>query len=407
MRRASTAALTALLTTLVAAALAACSGASVKTAASPPPASTTAASGTPSGSPAAGLGAQPPTVWLCRPGHQPDPCLSDLTTTVVDGAGRRTTSPDPRTVRHPKPLAADCFYAYPTVSSEPTPNADLRVQNAERQVALVQAARFSAVCDVWSPIYRQRTLGDLFNVSDGAPNSTAHQIAYASLRSGWRSFLATHDPARPIVLIGHSQGASMLIRLLRNDIDGNPAVRRQIAVAVLLGGNLTVAKGAAIGGDFHHIPLCTRPGEPECAIAFSTFPGQPPVGAFFGRPGSGVSLLSGNVRTAGLQVACVNPVAPGSVATLGLHPYFPSALARSGASTPWTAYPGHATAQCRTGGGASWLQVSPTSAGQQAAALLHERLGALWGFHDIDVNLALGDLVADAAASVNGWYRHH
>ena len=256
-------------------------------------------------------------------------------------------------------------------------------------------------------MYRQRTLGDLFNLGDGAPDSKPNKIAYDSLRSGWHSFLAAHDPTRPIVLIGHSQGAAMLIRLLRNDIDNDPAVRRQIAVAILLGGNLTVARGKPVGGDFHHIPLCTRPGESGCVIAFSTFPDTPPPGAFFGRPGGGVSLLSGNVNTKGLQVACVNPVDPGSHAAAGLHPYFPTAMAKSGASTPWTTYPGHATAQCRTGAGASWLQVSPTRAGRKAATLLHERLGALWGFHDIDVNLALGDLVADAAASVDGWHQRH
>jgi hypothetical protein len=395
----------ALIAALAAAGVAACSGQSAKTASPPPPSSSPSASASPSATPTATRTVDKPTVWLCRPGHRPDPCVSDLAATVIDGNGRRTTSPDPRTTRHVRPQPADCFYAYPTVSGESTANADLKIQAAERQVALVQAARFSAVCDVWSPMYRQRTLGDLFNLTDGAPDSRAHQIAYASLRSGWHSFLAQHKPNTPIVLIGHSQGAAMLIRLLRNDIDNDTEVRRQIAVALLLGGNVTVAQGRVIDGDFHHIPLCTRPGQPGCVIAYSSFPGQPPPGAFFGRPGSGVSLLSGDVRTKGLQVACVNPVSPGSHAPLGLHPYFPSAMAKSGASTPWTAYPGHATAQCRTGAGATWLQVSPTAAGRRAAALLHERLGALWGFHDIDVNLALGDLVNDAAASVNGWYQ--
>lgn len=395
-------ALTAAVATFAVLGVAACSGHSAKTAA-PAPTSATPTLSTTTTTPST----TPPstterTVWLCRPGHQPDPCVSDLGATVIDADGRRSTE---TVASHGSP--ADCFYAYPTVSGESTANADLRIQAAERQVALVQAARFSTVCDVWSPMYRQRTLGDLFNLTDGAPDSKAHQIAYASLRSGWQAFLAAHKPNRPIVLIGHSQGASMLIRLLRNDIDNDPAVRRQIAVALLLGGNLTVAKGKPIDGDLHHIPLCTEPGEAGCVIAYSTFPSQPPVGAFFGRPGGGVSLLSGNTKTKGLQVACVNPVKPGSRDALGLHPYFPSAMAKSGASTPWTAYPGHATAQCRTGAGASWLQVSPTPAGRKAAQLLHERLGALWGFHDIDVNLALGDLVADAEASVNGWYRRH
>jgi hypothetical protein len=199
----------------------------------------------------------------------------------------------------------------------------------------------------------------------------------------------------------------MLIRLIRDDIDNDAAVRRQIALAVLLGGNLTVATGSTTGGDFRNLPLCTRQRQSNCVIAYSSFPREPPAGAFFGRPGSGVSLLSGDTRQAGLQVACVNPVAPGSTKALGLHPYFPSRLADSGAGTPWTAYPGHGTSQCRHADGATWLQISPTPAGRKTAALLHERLGSLWGFHDIDVNLALGDLVDDVAASVDGWHQRH
>jgi len=395
----------ALIAALLATGVAACSAHSAKPSATDPTPSMPSPSDTATSTPTTTPAADQRTVWLCRPDHQPDPCVSDLTTTVIGASGRRRTSPDPRTTRHPKPQPADCFYAYPTVSGESTANADLRIQAAEKQVALVQAARFSAVCDVWSPMYRQRTLGDLFNVTDAAPDSRPQQVAYASLRSGWHGFLAAHDPKRPIVLIGHSQGAAMLIRLLRDEIDNEPAVRRQVALAVVLGGNLTVAQGKTIDGDFHHLPLCTERGETGCVIAYSTFPKQPPPGAFFGRPGSGVSLLNGNVRTKGLQVACVNPVEPGSSAAKLLHPYFPTALAKSGASTPWTSYPGHATAQCRTGAGATWLQITPTAAGREAAALLTERLGPLWGLHEVDVNLALGDLVADAAASVNGWYR--
>jgi hypothetical protein len=347
------------------------------------------------------------TVWLCRPDRRPDPCASDLTATVVDTSGGRTTAPDPRTIRHPRRPPADCFYAYPTVSGESGRNADLRIQDAERQVARVQATRFSEVCDVWSPMYRQRTLSDLFNLTDAAPDSVANRTAYRSLRSGWRAFLAAHDPSRPIVLLGHSQGASMLVRLIRGEVDDDPALRRQIALAVLLGGNVTVRRGQSTGGNFRHVPLCTSPDRAGCVIAYSSFPDQPPSAAFFGRPGRGVSLLTGDTRRRDLQVACVNPVSPGSHAALGLHPYFPSALADSGAPTPWTAYPGRATAQCRSGDGATWLQVSPTTAGQAGATLLKERLGALWGFHDVDVNLALGDLVTDAGRSIALWHRQH
>src|SRR4051794_36922237 len=122
------------------------------------------------------------TVWLCRPGRAPNPCISDLSTTVVAPDGTRTVQREHAARR----TAADCFYAYPTVSGEQQANADLRIQAAQRQVALVQAARFSEVCDVWAPMYRQRTLGDLFNLADGAPDSAANRAAFRSLRSGWQ-----------------------------------------------------------------------------------------------------------------------------------------------------------------------------------------------------------------------------
>ena len=61
--------------------------------------------------------------WLCRPGHVPDPCVTDLTATVVAASG-------PTTVRHAAVAAdppVDCFYVYPTVSSQPGVAADLHV----------------------------------------------------------------------------------------------------------------------------------------------------------------------------------------------------------------------------------------------------------------------------------------
>src|SRR3954453_9584846 len=248
-------------------AMTACSGRGAPRTLPPPPVSSASTSATtsPAGE----------TVWLCRPGHRPNPCLSNLATTVVAADGTRSV----RTHSAARSTDADCFYAYPTVSNESQSNADLRIQTSERQVALAQAARFSPVCDVWSPMYRQRTIGDLINPLDGKPDSLANRTAYESLRAGWLSFLAAHDPRRPIVLIGHSQGAAMMIRVLRKDIDHDPAVRRQLALAVLLGGNLAVASGRATGGDLRHIPLCTRPGQAGCVIAYSSFPEQPPAAA--------------------------------------------------------------------------------------------------------------------------------
>src|SRR5205814_1171695 len=124
----------------------------------------------------------------------------------------------------------------------------------------------------------------------------------------------------------------------------------------------------------------------------------------FGRPGLGVSVLSGERARPGLQVACVNPVDPGGGSHL-LHPYLPTASAASGASTRWTSYQGRVVGRCRSADGATWLEVTPTPAARGRTSFLQQSLGTLWGYHVADVNLALGDLVTDVSLAARTWHR--
>ena len=333
------------------------------------------------------------TVWLCRPGAPGNPCESSLVSTAVLPDGSHRADPPPAPVN----TGLDCFYVYPTVSQETGANADLRIQPAETDVAIAQAARFSSVCRVWAPMYRQRTLSDLFNLPHGAVDSPQNALALASVRTAWRDYLAHDNAGRRVVLIGHSQGAAMLIRLIRADIDPDPAMRGRIALAILIGGNVTVADGRRTGGSFQHIELCTHKGESGCVIAYSSFPSQPPAFSLFGRAGSGVSALSGETAT-DRQVACVNPA--GIVAgNAFLHPYVPSAQLRAvPVSTPWASFPGQLRAECRHAGTATWLQVTTTQHRAGLDRLLGQGLGPAWGYHIVDVTIALGDLVDDVAA---------
>src|SRR5262249_48824242 len=132
-------------------------------------------------------------------------------------------------------------------------------------------------------------------------------------------------------------------------------------------------------------------------IAYSTFPSQPPANSLFGRPGQGVSFLSGQTATAHVEVACVNPAGPGG-GTAGLVPYFTTVTSSPPpppVHTLWVTYPGLYTAGCHEGGGASWLQVSATRAAGDNRPVVTQNLGPTWGFHVDDVNLALGNLVQD------------
>ena len=99
----------------------------------------------------------PSTVWLCRPGLAGNPCLAGLSTTVVERGGATHVVPASPAKNPP----VDCFYVYPTVSNQPTVNANLRIGLQETAVAVTQASRFSQVCRIFAPVYRQITLGAL------------------------------------------------------------------------------------------------------------------------------------------------------------------------------------------------------------------------------------------------------
>ncbi|HVC13868.1 MAG TPA: DUF3089 domain-containing protein [Acidimicrobiales bacterium] len=345
----------------------------------------------------------PRTVWLCRPGLAHDPCVGKRTLTSVAADGTRTTE----TAAAPTPSGVDCFYVYPTVSSETSDNANLVVQPAERIAAVVQASPFSQLCSVWAPMYRQTTLGDI--VKDGIAGLPRRAVstAYRSLLSGWHDFLAHDDDGRPIVLIGHSQGAALLVRLIHKAIDVEPGVRSRILVAILAGGNLQVPSGRTVGATFRHVPLCTKTGETGCAIAWSSFPSAPPAASPFGRPGEGVSIQAGERASNGEEVACTNPAALGG-GTAGLDPYFAAAQVPTlspAPSTPWVTFPGLYTAHCAHAGGATWLQIDHASG--TGRPVVAETQGPAFGYHADDVNLVLGNLLGDVAAAESAFRAHH
>jgi hypothetical protein len=301
----------------------------------------------------------------------------------------------------PQHSAFDCFYVYPTVTaSAATSNTSATVTPAVEAAAVSQASRFSQVCNVWAPTYRQRTSASLAKGLGNDP--AADEISYQSLLAGWKAYLADDNHGRPVVFIGHSQGAANLIRLLRSQVDGDPALRNRMVSAIILGGNVQVPVGKTVGGTFAHIPACTKTGETGCVIAYSSFSSQPPADSLFGRPGQGVSLQSDQRVSQGQQVVCTNPAALGQTTMAPMTPFFTSSASATG--EPWVTYPGLYTGTCESADGATWLQID--SRPGDTRPVVKQTLGPTWGLHLDDVNLALGDLVNDVAAQEAAFSAH-
>ncbi len=327
--------------------------------------------------------------------------MAPLAATVVPAAGARSV----QSGQDAPESKFDCFYVYPTVSTEHSDNADLTVQPAEVAAAVSQASRFSQVCRVWAPMYRQRTSESLLKGLGADPRADA--VAYESVLSAWKDYLAHDNDGRPVIFIGHSQGAAMLIRLLASQVDPSSALRTRTVVAILAGGNVTVPAGKRVGATFDHLPLCTAMSQTACVIAFSSFPARPPKNSEFGRPGQGVSLQSGQTTTQGVDVACVNPAAIGG-GTAALDPFFlteSSTPPPPPVTTPWVTYPELYSGSCQQAGGATWLQVDTVTVGGRP--VVTQSLGPTWGYHADDINLTLGNLINDLMAEEASYTSHH
>ena len=340
------------------------------------------------------------TTWLCKPGLANDPCAVSLSTTRISATG---VPQQPVTVRKAHPRKLDCFYVYPTVSDQNTPAATKAIDPELRSIALYQTARYSQLCQVYAPVYRQITLKGIgLGSSAGPVTAKMRATAYNDVRDAFRTYLRRYNRGRPFVLIGHSQGAFVLRELVAKEVDPKASVRKRLLSAILLGGNVLVKKGSDRGGDFRHLRACRSAKQLHCIVAFSTFGDPPPANSAFGRPSRILGV--GPQDLSKLEVLCTNPaaLAGGSAPITTIFPSTPFAPGTTigGATlavgfpapkvgTAWIQADGAYTASCVSANGANALVITPVGGAPKLTPLPD----ATWGLHLTDANIALGNLL--------------
>lgn len=356
--------------------------------------------------------------WLCLPGRA-DACAVDQSATIIYSNGRTRLAEFRLPRREPD---IDCFYVYPTVSKDSGLYSDMTPGPEERRVIATQFAHFAQSCRLYAPMYRQFTLTALRQAmasDEGAGalrNAPQNELGggYADVLAAFRYYMANYNHGRGVVLIGHSQGASHLTRLVAEEFDGKP-LERYLVSAILLGTTIQVPPGQPVGGTFHSIPLCQRNDQTGCVITYASFRDvlPPSRDALFGKGGPGT------------VAACTNPA---NLRTGKGQPdaYLPAYGDLNGASepapswtgdswrpvgTPFVTVQGLIETECVSNAAGSYLSVHINANPKDGRAdningdVLNDRglPDPAWGLHLIDVNLSMGDLIDIVARQGRSW----
>jgi pimeloyl-ACP methyl ester carboxylesterase len=281
-------------------------------------------------------------------------------------------------------------------------NSDLEPNAAETNTVIAQAAPFGQVCRLFVPVYRQLTVSALTtgHFTDAAGVATA----YGDVVAAWEYYMEHDNQGRGFVLIGHSQGASVLKRLIAEHIDGEPAVRSRLVSAILAGTAVSVPRGKDVGGDFENIPACRTSTQRGCVVVYSTFNADSPPPAL---------SLFGRVAGINNEALCVNPAAPARGETGELSFWLAASSFRNFATSgpaaavrPTSGYgvaDGLIDAKCTTSGQFSYLEVKLNAAGSALGLSLPAFLtGEVWGLHILDMSLTMGNLVELVRAEGGG-----
>jgi hypothetical protein len=325
-------------------------------------------------------------LWMCKPGAANNPCETEVAATEILKDNSHS-QPIAHTIK--QDAAFDCFYVYPTVdlTAEAGNHMDLTDNAAPRATATIQAARFSSVCRVYAPYYRQMKIGTYTS----AEFQKHFEFAYNDVLKAFDYYLMNYNSGRKLVLMGHSQGSHILTRLVSEKFDNVPEMRDKLISALLVGtSDIFVPKGQKVGGTFINIPLCSKNTETGCVVAYNCV--SAPSSALF---------IGVRQPTAEQEVACVNPGAlAGGKADLITYVSATTQPSLAGLATSFALFRNFFTGECIAGTiPALVIQTNPPSDAEKRvnpydfAATAAIMTGSNYSLHTIDYDLTQGNLV--------------
>jgi len=318
-----------------------------------------------------------PGMWIARPGLPNDP----------------SSWLPPGVKPPPSKLPVAVFFVHPTsyVARDAWNGSFDDTVSRNRAALFVQgmASPFNEADAIWAPRYRQAAVGAFLTARPEA--AQAIDLAYGDVRAAFEIFTRHLKPGQPIALAGHSQGAFLLRRLLRDRIAGTPLADRLVG-AWVIGWPVSIAHDLPKMG----VPACARSDQPGCVVSWLSVADPADTAMLLQAYGRRTGLDGQSV--AGSPFLCINPLtgAPGGTASAeeNLGTLVPDYAARTG-----TLSPGVVPAEC---GPDHFLHIGPPPKLDLGPYVLPGN-----NYHLYDVTLFWANLRADFERRTAAWLAKH
>lgn len=137
--------------------------------------------------------------------------------------------------------AVDVFYLYPTAWSNSNPNPQICAIDEPSMLTQApaafarQATAFETVGNIFAPYYRQDNSSsvDRWSVIAGIPTLDA--------TAAFDYYITHLNNGRPFILLGHSQGSTVLTNILAGYLRDHPEILRRMVAAYIIGSPITRA----------------------------------------------------------------------------------------------------------------------------------------------------------------------
>ena len=205
-------------------------------------------------------------------------------------------------------VKGDVFVAVPSVyrggKHYVLPSDDLvRKSKLERIMLPNYVTPYGDAGRLFAPFYRQASLYSYMATREDV--RLAQDFAYQDVKRAFEVFLEQNPPERPIVLVGHNQGAAHVLRLLIEVVAPDEALRRKLAVAYVIDYPVPVD---LFDGPLSSLKLCEGETDTGCVAAFGAV--QPNEDAIAERFRNRLLVHDGQRfgSVQGRELACLNPL---------------------------------------------------------------------------------------------------